>query len=176
MLVLALMTCLVTVALAQDATVNPPGENAADQAKEAFAEGQQQFAHRNFEAAAISFSKAAQLKPDWAEPLVERAKVYMKLSLFTEAIHSCDQAIRLKPNDPAMLNLRGYAHYSISKFSEAITDFDEAIRLDPAMADAYRNRGNAKWQKGDKAGANADFAQAKALQSGKHGPRKTRSK
>ncbi len=46
---------------------------AAEQAEKAFADGQLQLAHRKFEAAAISFSEAARLKPDWAEPLVERA-------------------------------------------------------------------------------------------------------
>ena len=152
----------------------PPSDDSPEQARKAFADGQLQLAQRKFEAAAISFSEAAQLRPDWADPLVERGKVYMKLYLFQEAIHSYDQAIRLKPNDPETLNLRGYAYYSASKFPQAISDFDEAIRLDPNMAEAYENRGNAKWQMGDKAGANADFAQAKALQSGTQPQKKSK--
>lgn len=146
--------------------VKPPTEDSGQQARKAFEEGRAQAEQRKFEAAAISFSEAAQLKPDWADPLVERAKVYMKLYLFLEAVHSYDQAIRLKSNDPVTLNLRGYAYYSASKFPQAISDFNEAIRLNPGMAEAYRNRGNAKWQMGDKIGANADFEQAKALDSG----------
>ena len=154
--------------------IKPPNDDSAEQARKAFADGQRQVSQRKFEAAAISFSEAAQLKPDWADPLVERAKVYMKLYLFQEAIHSYDQAIQLKPNDPVILNLRGYAYYSASEFPQAVNDFDEAIRLDPAMAEAFQNRGNAKWQMGDKLGANADFEQAKALESGTSAQRKTK--
>jgi tetratricopeptide (TPR) repeat protein len=155
--------------------VKPPVvDDSAERAKNAFSQGQTEAAQRKFEAAAISFSEASQLKPDWPEPLVERAKVYMKLYLFQEAIHSYDQAIRLKPSDPVILNLRGYAYYSASKFPQAVSDFDEAIRLDPGMAEAFQNRGNAKWQMGDKVGANADFAQAKALEPGARAQKKAR--
>ncbi len=156
------------------AVIKPPADDSAEQARKDFAEGQTEVTQRKFEAAAISFSEAAQLKPDWAEPLVERAKVYMKLYLFQEAIHSYDQANQLKPNDPEMLNLRGYAYYSASKFPQAISDFDQVIRLDPRSAEAFENRGNAKWQMGDKVGANADFAQAKALKSGKSAQKNTK--
>jgi tetratricopeptide (TPR) repeat protein len=149
-------------------------EDSGEQARKAFADGQLQATQRKFEAAAISFSEAAQLKPDWADPLVERAKVYMKLYLFQEAIHSYDQAIQLKANDPVTLNLRGYAYYSASQFPQAIRDFDEAIQLDPSRAEAFKNRGNAKWQMGDKVGANADFEQAKALESGTYGQKKAK--
>jgi Flp pilus assembly protein TadD len=148
--------------------VKSPAQDAAAQAKQAFASGQLQLGQRKFEAAAMSFSEAARLKPDWPEPLVERAKTYMKLYLFQEAIHSYDKAIGLKPNDPAILNLRGYAYYSASEFKRAITDFDEAIRLAPDMAEAYKNRGNAEWQMGDKIGANADFEKARVLESNTH--------
>jgi tetratricopeptide (TPR) repeat protein len=146
--------------------VEAPAQDTNAQAQQAFAAGQVQVGQRKFEAAAISFSEAAQLRPDWAEPLVERAKVYMKLYLFREAIHSYDQADKLKPNDPVILNLRGYAYYSASEFKRAVADFDEAIRLNPNMSEAYQNRGNAKWQMGDKAGANMDFANAKRLGPG----------
>jgi len=156
------------------AVVKPPNDDSAEQARKDFAQGQTEVAQRKFEAAAISFSEAAQLKPDWPDPLVERAKVYMKLYLFQEAIHSYDQAIQLKPNDPVTLDLRGYAYYSASKFQQAINDFDQAIRLDPSRAEAFQNRGNAKWQLGDKIGANADFEQAKALESGTSAQRKSK--
>lgn len=156
------------------APVKAPEDDSAERARKAFAEGQAQVTQRKFEAAAISFSEASQLQPDWVDPLVERAKVYMKLYLFQEAIHSYDQANRLKPGNPVILSLRGYAYYSASKFPQAISDFDEAIRLDPRMAEAFQNRGNAKWQMGDKAGANADFEQAKALQGGPRADKKAR--
>ena len=102
------------------AVPTPPAEDPTAEANKEFAAGQAQLAQRKFEAAAISFSEAAQLRPDWAEPLVERGKVYMKLYLFQEAIHSYDQAAQLKASDPEILNLRGYAHYSASHFPEAI--------------------------------------------------------
>jgi tetratricopeptide (TPR) repeat protein len=154
--------------------IKPPAQDNAALAQQAFATGQLQFEQRKFEAAAISFSEATQLRPDWADPFVERAKVYMKLYLFREAIHSYDQAVKLRPNDPLILNLRGYAHYSASEFQPAIADLDEAIRLEPNLAEAYQNRGNAKWQMGDRAGANADFERAKMLEAGTSPQSKTR--
>lgn len=154
--------------------VKAPAQDTSAQAQQVFAAGQLQVGQRKFEAAAISFSEAAQLRPDWADPLVERAKVYMKLYLFREAIHSYDQAVKLKPNDPVILNLRGYANYSASEFKRAVADFDEAIRLNPNMSEAYQNRGNAKWQMGDKAGANMDFEKAKLLGSGAQARKNTK--
>ncbi len=154
--------------------IKAPAQDTTVQAQQAFAAGQLQAGQRKFEAAAMSFSEAIQLRPDWPDPLVERAKVYMKLYLFREAIHSYDQAIKLKPNDPVILNLRGYAYYSASEFKRAVADFDEAIRLDPNMSEAYQNRGNAKWQLGDKVGANTDFDNAKSLGPGAQAQKKTR--
>ena len=46
---------------------------------------------------------------------------------------------------------------------KAIADYTETIRLDPELAVAYRGRGVAYEKKGDKAKAEADFAQAKKL-------------
>jgi tetratricopeptide (TPR) repeat protein len=44
---------------------------------------------------------------------------------------------------------------------DAIEDYDQAIKLDPNFARAYRNRGLARTKKGDKKGADADFAEAR---------------
>jgi Flp pilus assembly protein TadD len=46
---------------------------------------------------------------------------------------------------------------------KAIADLDEAIRLDPDDANTYQYRGLAYEKKGEKAKAEADFAQAKKL-------------
>jgi Flp pilus assembly protein TadD len=48
-------------------------------------------------------------------------------------------------------------------FDKAIADYTEAIRLNPQCAEAHYGRGVAYEKKGEKAKAEADFAQAKKL-------------
>ena len=140
----------------------------ADQEPEArhiFDEAEAKLSARNYEDAAMLFGRATRLKPNWSEPLVERAKINAKLGRFAETIEDCTQALRLNPADPVALNFRGFARLSLNQVKDAISDLDEAIRVKPDYRDAYLNRGNAKWALKDKQGANADYHMANSLQN-----------
>jgi Protein kinase domain/TPR repeat len=149
------------------AVIQNPVVNNDGAAQQAFADAQSQLAARRFEQAAVLFGRAANLKPGWAEPLVEKAKLDSKLGRFPDAIEDCTRALAIRPNDTVALNLRGYAHYSLNQFPDAITDLDAAVRLNPDFADAYQNRGNTRWASGDKNGAQADFGRARSIRNGK---------
>src|SRR5215831_20855152 len=58
---------------------------------------------------------------------------------------------------------RALAYENKEKYDLAIADFTEAIRLNPNDADFFLNRGIDKQRIGDKAGSDADIAEAKRL-------------
>lgn len=153
--------------LLESRAITQPTEVPVDSGPEArrvFIDAQSELAARKYDEAAALFGRAARLNPTWSEPLVERAKLDVKLGRFTEAIEDSTQALRLNPNDASALNLRGYARYSVNRIKDAISDFGEALRLKPDYHDAYQNRGNAKWALGDKEGANEDYTMARSLE------------
>jgi tetratricopeptide (TPR) repeat protein len=135
------------------------------EAKRIFDEAQAKLRAKEYDNAAALFGTASKLRPNWSEPLLERAKINAKLGRFTETIEDCTQALRLDPSDPVALNFRGFARLSLYQLKDAISDFDEAIRLKPDYHDAYENRGNAKWALQDKQGAKADYDNAHSLQN-----------
>jgi tetratricopeptide (TPR) repeat protein len=135
------------------------------EAKRIFDEAQAKLRAKEYDNAAALFGTASKLRPNWSEPLLERAKINAKLGRFTETIEDCTQALRLDPSNPVALNFRGFAKLSLYQLKDAISDFDEAIRLKPDYHDAYENRGNAKWAIQDKLGAKADYDTAHILQN-----------
>ncbi len=134
-------------------------------ARQAFEQGRARLAARNYEEAAAMFGVSVRLRPEWEEPLVERARVNAKLGRFNEVIEDCTQALRLNPGDPVALNFRGYAELSLNRQQEAISDLDNAIRIKPDYIEAFQNRGNARWNLKDVQGARSDFDTAKLLQA-----------
>ncbi|MDZ7618163.1 MAG: hypothetical protein U1E05_14250, partial [Patescibacteria group bacterium] len=52
---------------------------------------------------------------------------------------------------------------NINDHDKAITDFTAAIQINPKNIDAFRARGDSQMHMGEKAKAEADFAQARQL-------------
>jgi serine/threonine protein kinase len=142
-----------------------PAPSVDPEAKRIFDEAQAKLRAKDYENAAALFETASKLRPNWNEPLVERAKVNAKLGRFTETIADCTQVLRLDPSDPVALYFRGFARLALSQLKDAVSDFDQAIRLKPDYHDAYESRGNAKWAMQDKQGAKADYDMAHSLQN-----------
>jgi tetratricopeptide (TPR) repeat protein len=99
-----------------------------------------------------------------------RASVYERMGKHEQALADLDVALKYldgfikeKPDNPALFVRRGWIYAQKGVYDRAITDYDEAIRLSSDYADAFFYRGEAKLKKGDKAGADADFAAAKAI-------------
>ena len=73
--------------------------------------------------------------------------------------------------------LKGKSCLEKGDYDKAIVDYTEAIRLNPRFADAYLDRAGCYWRKGEKAKAEADFAEYKKLRKkGSGGARETHHK
>lgn len=94
--------------------------------------------------AIADYTKAIELKPDYASAYYNRGNANGELGQHFAAISDFDIAIQLKPDLTEAYFNRGLAKYNLGQHFAAISDFDNAIRLKPDDAKAYVNRGIAK--------------------------------
>ncbi len=135
----------------------------------------------NYLEAIKDFDKAIILDPKFIGGYCNRGIAKYNLAQYEEAIDDYNQAIELNPEDDDAYYLRGLAKDDLEKYEEAVVDYTKAIDLDPQHADAYNNRaltyqqmaqqarakGNHTEGKDLESKAQADFAQAKRLESEK---------
>jgi len=133
--------------------------------------GVQEYEKGNYEKAIEYFTKAIELKPDYAEAYYNRGLAYLKIgSKYTaegrknlnSAIADFSKAIELKPNYVDAYYSRGLAkiafiHFYDKPFSQeieqlfesAIKDFKKSLSLDSEYYIAYAGLGNAYDRHGD---------------------------
>jgi tetratricopeptide (TPR) repeat protein len=70
-----------------------------------------------------------------------------------------------KPNTAETLDSRAFAYLKLHRLDNAIVDFKAALEINPKLASSLYGRGLAKLKKGDRVGAHADMAAAKAIQA-----------
>jgi tetratricopeptide (TPR) repeat protein len=82
------------------------------------------------------------------------------------ALGDYTKAIELNPSDPELYLNRANAYMLLGNYQYAIKDLNRAIELAPHYAKAYFNRGTARLRgEGDRAGADADWRYAIALET-----------
>jgi tetratricopeptide (TPR) repeat protein len=98
-----------------------------------FARGDDDFDQGNYEQAIADYSRAIELKPDYAEAYNNRAYTYMKVENYAPALPDLDRAIRLRPDYVNALMNRGdiYNYYYQVDPARAIADYDRVIALGP---------------------------------------------
>jgi protein O-GlcNAc transferase len=95
------------------------------------------------EDALVSYNRALQLAPDFAEGFMNRGNALLDLNLPAEAVASYDQALKLKPDLALALTNRGVALSALGRHQEALTSYDRALQLKPDDPLALNNRANA---------------------------------
>ena len=95
------------------------------------------------EAAVSSYSKATELKPDFAEAYSNLGASLNDLGRNEEAIAAYNKSIELKPQVAEAHNNLGNALNAVDRYEEAIVSFNTAIEIKPDFAEAYNNLGNA---------------------------------
>jgi tetratricopeptide (TPR) repeat protein len=85
----------------------------------------------DYACAIADYSRAIELKPDFAEAYNNRAYTYMKMENYAPALPDLDEAIRLRPDYVNALMNRGdiYNYYYQIDYDRAIADYDRVIQL-----------------------------------------------
>ena len=99
----------------------------------------------NHDAAIVSFDKAIQLKPDYAEAYFGRGNAKGNLDQHIAAIADYDMAVQLKFDGPDIYHNRGLMKNRLDLYVAAISDFDKSIQLDSDNPSAYLQRGVANF-------------------------------
>ena len=116
-----------------------------------------------YDLAIKDFTKAIELKPDYAIAYNNRAAVYRSKGKHDLAIEDCNKAIQLKSDYAEPYSNRGAAYRNKGDYDRAIRDYDRAIKLKPNFVQAYYNRGLAYHEKGELDIAIKDYSKAIAL-------------
>jgi tetratricopeptide (TPR) repeat protein len=114
----------------------------------------------DFDGAIADYSKAIELKPDFALAYINRGNSKQFKGDVDGAIADYSATIDLRTDYAEAYNCRGYAKQTKGDLDGAIADHSKAIELKPDFALAYINRGNAKHLKGDLDGAITDCTKA----------------
>jgi len=123
--------------------------------------GDSHLAAREYDKAISEYTRAIQLKPDFAEAYNNRAYAfYSKYDGTGNPLADLNRALELRPDFPHAYNTRGCVYMASGDPDKAIADFNRAIRLQPNYPRAYRNRANAFLRKGRIDLAIADFERA----------------
>jgi tetratricopeptide (TPR) repeat protein len=130
------------------------------------------FRKGDYERAIADFDESVRRNAGAPEAYSFRGVVYDAKGDYDRAIQDFDGAIGSYTTNANDLNLRGNAYRHKGDYDRAIRDYDQALELvsihiDNVLPQIHarflNNRGLAKQAKGDVAGANADFAEAKQI-------------
>jgi tetratricopeptide (TPR) repeat protein len=116
-----------------------------------------------FARAIEDYDRAIELDPSYATALGNRCFSRTVLNQLEGALADCTQARRLDRTSPQILDNLGFTYLKLRQPDRAIAGYDAALTLAPKNASALFGRGMARQVKGDNAGADADFAAARAI-------------
>jgi tetratricopeptide (TPR) repeat protein len=94
---------------------------------------------RDFAGAIEDLTNAMALRPDHAELLTLRGRLYIVADAPRLALHDFDTAIRLDPKDGDAYNGRGHARLRLGEHREAIADAEQALSLGEPTGQRYYN-------------------------------------
>ena len=110
------------------------------------------------EKAIADFSRAIELKPDYARAYNNRGVAYSGLGKYQSAISDFTQAIALG-HEPLKWPYasRGWSHYRLKQFDSALSDYNQCLALDADYVPCYLQRGLVYKATGNMERARQDF-------------------
>ena len=111
-------------------------------------------------AADRNLQRAIELKGDFHEAYVYRAKIMYETGRTGDAIRDLTRLLRISPGNSAAHFNRGLAFYQRKMYREALEDFNAVVKSHPRDADAYFNRAMANSKLGNGEETLLDIKQA----------------
>tara|TARA_B100000900_G_scaffold415636_1_gene446364 strand:+ start:460 stop:2454 length:1995 start_codon:yes stop_codon:yes gene_type:complete len=93
------------------------------------------------------FSKATELRPDWAEGWAGLGTMQTRSSLHNEGIDSYKKSLSLKKNQPRVHLSLGHVYKTIGSKEKSINSYKDAINYDNDFGEAYWSLANLKTYK-----------------------------
>ena len=118
---------------------------------------------KDYDKAMVDFSRAIELKRDYADAYYNRGLVFNNWGKYNEAIKDYTASISTRPQFAPAYYYRGNAYYNLGKFDSAIIDFNQAIALKYSNPNGYYNRGLIFYNQGKHEEAIRDFTSALQL-------------
>lgn len=113
--------------------------------------------NEDYDKAMVDFSRAIELKRDYADAYYNRGLVFNNWGKYKEAIQDYSASIQHRKQFASVYYYRGNAYYNLGKYDSAITDFNTAIELKYASPNGYYNRGLVYYNQGKHEAAINDF-------------------
>jgi tetratricopeptide (TPR) repeat protein len=107
-----------------------------------------------------NLQRAIELKDDFHEAYVYRAKIMYETGRSGDAIRDLTMLLRMRPGNPTAHFNRGVAYYQRKMYREALEDFNFVVKSNPRDADAFFNRAMAHSKLGNGEETLLDIKQA----------------
>lgn len=117
-----------------------------------------------------AYTKALELRPDFAEARRARGWTYYRLGDGDMAIEDLSRARELAPDDVEIAGNRAHLLWYREESDAALADIDQAIELAPENSDLYNMRALINAQRGDYDAALTDISIAEELHDGELPP------
>lgn len=98
---------------------------------------------KQFDKALVEYDKILQKftsDPNIHATYASKARCYLELKLYKEAIETTDKGLLAKSDFPAFYNIRGYSFIQLGQYQKALEEFLKAIGLDPSVSVNYNNK------------------------------------
>ena len=112
--------------LALALTIQAPGAQAVEEARQAYAVAMAHFDKNENPEALAAFDRAIALDPTHADSFVGRGRTLARLRRYDEAFDAYGRAVSLDPADPMILRYRGHNYINVRKIDLALADLEKA--------------------------------------------------
>jgi len=135
--------------LALALTIQAPGAQAVEEARQAYALAMAHFDKNENPEALAAFDRAIALDPTHADSFVGRGRTLARLRRYDEAFDAYGRAVSLDPADPMILRYRGHNYINVRKIDLALADLEKAEAMKKDDFGIYYHLALAYYLKGE---------------------------